>query len=504
MTPGDVGGHKIPGGAAQKRTRHSEVQGTTWAWNTKATFMNGMKVIAPASGVLSRSSSTLAQDKPAATTPSDRKWGANRSNDPARLPKIGKRSSAMTKIPNIFWDQEHPLSLETVLPGRVLNLCALAADEDLMNVAYEVDPQLDPPRVWDKGLDDWRPAGWSLTARDDLGTRCRIAFDTLEISDRQTTRGELVLEPGPHPEATALTLRLYGPSPTGSGKRLSALVRVDLPLPRSSTHVSAEYAEKSMHVFNSDLPAGCRLTWRQDGETEMVVKLLGPGTETLRSWRLWTGGSEAGWAREDELEQMGERLHLDISTLLSEAQGAVIRQVLGRAWPRCPVHGSHLLEPTSNIGAIPFEGWECQLCKGPGFRWPYGTLASTNPPAEPKYSDGQFLWWGAGGSWGVIAHHDGDIYIDTCHMFTDSFPADILDLQEGQPLGFSLDIRDGQVVMEGLFRRARTIWPLTRMTVHDMDGRPFETVDPPSWADHTPEPPDATAPARHKLVSSPQ
>ncbi len=142
--------------------------------------------------------------------------------------------------------------------------------------------------------------------------------------------------------------------------------------------------------------------------------------------RLSHRGQVQGYASDLSIE--------DVITILQGVQTRVIEHDLGRSWPRCPTHGTHPLEITE-------QGWHCPQSDG---TWRFGTLAEQPIPPEPQRADSQVRWML--GSWGVIAHHEGDLWF----MYA---PGDLL---EGQLVTFRAAGRQGR------FRRAQDVRPATQ------------------------------------------
>jgi hypothetical protein len=93
---------------------------------------------------------------------------------------------------------------------------------------------------------------------------------------------------------------------------------------------------------------------------------------------IWTG-ARALWHGHES--SPGEYLFVQI-------QDYVIESVLGAAWPRCPLHGAHPLDPGN-------DDWVCPVSPSatPEARWAFGTLANHPAPAEPVRPDGAVRWW---------------------------------------------------------------------------------------------------------------
>jgi len=158
-----------------------------------------------------------------------------------------------------------------------------------------------------------------------------------------------------------------------------------------------------LNGFNADLP---------DGAEEYRVDIGHEGALT---------GSEYG---ADSL-----------ATVFEGVQDQVMETVVAGAWPRCPRHGRHPLLPTA-------EGWKCPSS---GDRWPYGSMNPQVPPPERNLPDGEVRWFLAEQGWGVIAHHEGDLFVH----FSDIIGSGHRQLLEGERVDFKV-IKKRQ----GLLRRA--------------------------------------------------
>jgi len=115
-----------------------------------------------------------------------------------------------------------------------------------------------------------------------------------------------------------------------------------------------------------------------------------------------------------------------LSWMLKTAQGEFIEHVLGVAWPRCPLHGSHPLDPE-------LDAWHCPL-EPDRDGWRYGTLAEHPPAPEPSRADGEVRWYLAEQGWGVTASKHGDLFVH--HSMIDMPGYRVL--SEGQRVDYKL------------------------------------------------------------------
>jgi cold shock CspA family protein len=159
--------------------------------------------------------------------------------------------------------------------------------------------------------------------------------------------------------------------------------------------------------FNADLPTGQVRTLEVNSYGELIDR----GRHVAAAARLAVFG---------------------LTSIFSDVQIGLIEHEVGAAWPRCPTHGSHPLEPD-------VVGWECPTTE---HSWPYGSIAANTPPAEPARADDEVRWMLHG--WGLIAHHEGDLWF--MH-----FP----DLAEGQRVSYVVE-----PARQGLFRRAAEVMPV--------------------------------------------
>lgn len=137
-----------------------------------------------------------------------------------------------------------------------------------------------------------------------------------------------------------------------------------------------------------------------------------------------------------------------LAVLFEQVQDQVIESVVGGAWPRCPLHGSHPLEPEA-------DGWQCPIAgdqTGPAHFWSYGDAGKSTPPPEPARADGEVRWFSDRRGWGVIAHRDGDVWVHFMEIAGDGYRS----LSEGQLVQFDLEGRQAR------FRsRAKNVRPVT-------------------------------------------
>ena len=177
--------------------------------------------------------------------------------------------------------------------------------------------------------------------------------------------------------------------------------------------------------FSTDMPAGyeARLQ-RQDAELQLLAR---------RGGEEWTFVVAIG------LDAAAE----SIPWMLSTCQGELIEHDFGEAWPRCPQHGGHPLQPAQ-------DGWHCPLNAHDGPIWPFGSLSDTPVPPDPPREDGEVRWYYDDLGWGVIAHRQGDLFVLFASINMDGYRS----LSEGQRVDF--DIASGQ---QGRFRRAENVTP---------------------------------------------
>ena len=135
----------------------------------------------------------------------------------------------------------------------------------------------------------------------------------------------------------------------------------------------------------------------------------------------------------------------DLFTALRQAQSELIEHRLGVAWPRCPAHGSHPLEPAP-------DGWRCPSDEDSHW-WPFGTLKGTPMVAEPSRGDGEVRWWADDLGWGVVAHHEGDMFVLFASIEADGYRS----LREGEEVEYRLS-----AFRQGRFRRADWVRPTHR------------------------------------------
>jgi CspA family cold shock protein len=137
-----------------------------------------------------------------------------------------------------------------------------------------------------------------------------------------------------------------------------------------------------------------------------------------------------------------------LAVLFEQVQDQVMESVVGGAWPRCPLHGSHPLDPE-------VRGWECPNADDqakPAHVWAYGHAAKGTPPPEPARADGEVRWFSGRRGWGVIAHRDGDVWVHFSEIAGDGYRS----LAEGQLVQFEPEGRQAR------FRsRANNVRPVT-------------------------------------------
>ncbi len=193
-----------------------------------------------------------------------------------------------------------------------------------------------------------------------------------------------------------------------------------------------EWFDELLERFNSDLPTGYKVRCEADPELGLVLA-------------LWSHGTE--WWREGIAVQgvLDRRL---VGAKLRTLQGELIEHEFGHAWPRCPVHGSHPLRAEG-------DGWHCPIVDSTSASslpphpdtewWDYGSLARFPAPPEPHREDGMVRWYLDDLGWGVIAHHEGDLFVHFSAIAGDGYRR----LEEGERVAFNVD--PGR---QGKFRRA--------------------------------------------------
>lgn len=152
---------------------------------------------------------------------------------------------------------------------------------------------------------------------------------------------------------------------------------------------------------------------------------------------------------------------LDIGTLgtfLREIQGELIEHAFGYAWPRCPVHGSHPLRPGGDGWRCPGEGSSRAGDLEPSrAHWDFGRISGIPVPAEPRRADGEVRWYLDDLGWGVIAHHDGDLFVHFSSIAGNGYRS----LDEGRRVTF--EVVPGR---QGTFRRADHVQVAPRSVEH--------------------------------------
>ena len=189
------------------------------------------------------------------------------------------------------------------------------------------------------------------------------------------------------------------------------------PLPELLTAVSA------------DLPPGYSLRITTDsppGTDWLGIEAVLPGTEVFL----------LAWMTSDDDAQS---LHG-----LRTAQGELIEHVLGEAWPRCPIHGGHPLQP----GLV---GWACPA--GSAGPWDYGTLGDVAVAAEPHREDGEVRWWLGDLGWGVLADHEGDVWVHFSAIEAEGHRS----LSEGERVEYRVRDSGRGEVRQGMFRQAEWV-----------------------------------------------
>jgi cold shock protein len=129
---------------------------------------------------------------------------------------------------------------------------------------------------------------------------------------------------------------------------------------------------------------------------------------------------------------------------LRTAQGELIEFVLGEAWPRCPAHGSHPLQPG-------FVGWACPV--GSAGPWDYGTLANLPVAPEAYREDGEVRWWLEDLGWGVVAGDEGDVRVH----FSAVEPKGYRSLTEGEKVEYRVRTGLYGELRQGAFRQAEWV-----------------------------------------------
>lgn len=135
-----------------------------------------------------------------------------------------------------------------------------------------------------------------------------------------------------------------------------------------------------------------------------------------------------------------------VPQLFESIQDQVMESVVGGAWPRCPRHGAHPVDPAERGWACPVPGHGAS--GGVERLWAYGSMSSQAAVAEPYRRDGEVRWFSATRGWGVIAHSEGDIFVHFGAIAGSGYRS----LEEAQTVEFELD--SGR---QGLLRRARSV-----------------------------------------------
>jgi len=139
----------------------------------------------------------------------------------------------------------------------------------------------------------------------------------------------------------------------------------------------------SLSPINSDVPDGYTFNLTPDDSPDSRFVIIEATTPTGTRRLAWTDP---------------DRFFDGVRT----AQGELIEHELGQAWPRCPTHGSHPLKPEP-------DAWHCP--SSPDNHWDYGTLKKTPVVPEPQREDGEVRWWMDDLAWGVVADHEGDLFV---------------------------------------------------------------------------------------------
>ena len=183
--------------------------------------------------------------------------------------------------------------------------------------------------------------------------------------------------------------------------------------------------------YDADLPSGYRVRLERDDSDLRLMARHGDD-----DWRL--------------MAAVGEDFNSGlIEWMLRTCQGELIEHDLGEAWPRCPLHGGHPLRPM-------VDGWHCpqeHLTSAEPTVWAYGTIAEVPVPPDPPRADGEVRWYLDDLGWGVIAHHEGDLFV--LFMSIEGTGPGYRELREGQRVEFTLS--DGR---QAMFRRAEHVRPL--------------------------------------------
>jgi CspA family cold shock protein len=129
---------------------------------------------------------------------------------------------------------------------------------------------------------------------------------------------------------------------------------------------------------------------------------------------------------------------------LRTAQGELIEHELGEAWPRCPTHGTHPLKPEQ-------DGWHCPV--GDGGPWPYGSLADVLVAPAPHREDGVVRWWANDLGWGVVADHEGDVWVHFSAIEAEGYRS----LTEGEKVEYRVRTGMHGEVRQGVFRQAEWV-----------------------------------------------
>jgi CspA family cold shock protein len=146
---------------------------------------------------------------------------------------------------------------------------------------------------------------------------------------------------------------------------------------------------------------------------------------------------------EDQTSSIGP---LVAAELADRIQSDIMECVVGGAWPRCPIHGRHPLR----VGGTE---WTCPVRSD---RWPIGDLPTTTV-SEPKVEDNTVRWWSDDLGWGVVAHHEGDIFV----LFSMLDGSGYRNLQEDDRVEVKLAHR-----MQGRLRAAQHVRLIARPPRH--------------------------------------
>jgi cold shock protein len=121
-----------------------------------------------------------------------------------------------------------------------------------------------------------------------------------------------------------------------------------------------------------------------------------------------------------------------LANLFEQVQDQVMESIVGGAWPRCPLHGTHPSEPKA-------DGWHCsvetEFADSGGPVRSYGTIHGAVVLPERLRGDGEVRWYSARRGWGVIAHHEGDLWVHMHQIAGNGYRS----LEEGQLVQFQVE-----------------------------------------------------------------